>query len=452
MPLRIESAHRRRAWIAGVFVFAVLLLVVLAWLRNDPQRRGAQTVSGTTPAVRAIVAPSESGAAPGGESAGAVELCGYGRVGSIRTIDDYPPGIVAAADAAMDRIAVDLLSQPQPRQQAIGHYAQLVAAMRVAGAEFERSNPQCDEEACARRRRQAAEEAHAPFAQALARLAVASQDPTAYALGVYGCRLNRAGACAQLTTARWAQLEPDNAVPWFVLANEAHQNKDEAALVEALHRAARAKFSDYDWGTILAAADHREAVALAPASRLVFLTTLIGIYSAFPVPPYLAASQACERERIGDTARRQLCSDLATMMTERSGSLLEFSLGTAIGERTGWPAERVQRLRDEKEAMFMVSANDWISDDVHSCEFLRKLETRTREFATLGELRAGRQRIAASGRPVTALAAEWRELQVRQREALQRQEAAGAPDAAARSAQGTATAPRSSEGMAPAPR
>jgi hypothetical protein len=414
MSFRMESARRRWVWIAGALVAAVVLVVLLAWLRNGLQGHDANTGSGKTPAGLTAGASSDAGAAPGVAMAGTVELCGYGRVGPIRTIDDYPPGVVAAAEAAMDRIAADLLSQPRPRQQAIGHYAQLVAAMRAAGAEFERRNPQCDDEACARRRRQAAEEAHAPFAQALARLAVASQDPTAYALGVYGCRLNRAGACAQLTTARWAQLAPDNAAPWFVLADEAHQNKDEVALAEALHRAARSKFSDHDWSAILAMAEHREGVALAPASRLVFLTTLIGIYAGFPVPPYLAASQACSQERLGDAARRQLCADLATMMTERSGSLLEFSLGTAIGERAGWPAERVQRLRDEKEAVFMVGANDWIADDVHSCRFLEQLETRTREFATLGELRAGRERIAASGRPASALAAEWRELQRRQ--------------------------------------
>ncbi len=344
-------------------------------------------------------------------AAATVELCGYGRVAPIRTIDDYPAGVVAAAETAMARIGVDLLAQPQARLQAIGHYAQLVAAMRAAGEEFQRRNPNCDDEACAQRRQQAAEQAAATSAQALAQLAVASQDATAYALGVYGCRLNREGACVQLTTTRWAQLAPDNAVLWFVLAEEAHGRKDEAALAEALHRAARAKFSDYDWSAILAMADHREVAALAPASRLVFLTTLIGIYAAFPAPGYLAASQACAAERQADPARRQLCSDLATMMTERSGSLLEFSLGTAIGERAGWPAERVQRLRDEKDAILLIGSRDLIAEDVHSCRFLEYAETRTREFATLGELRAGRQRIAASGRSASALAAEWRELQ-----------------------------------------
>jgi hypothetical protein len=442
----------RRGWVAAAVLAAILLLALLAWLQSDPPGREARAVAGLPSAGRPAGAAPGAGATPPADKAGTVELCGYGRVAPIRTIDDYPAGVVAAAEAAMERIAADLLGRPQAREQAVGHYAQLVAAMRAAGAEFERRNPQCDDEACARRRRQAAELAAAPAAQALARLAVASQDPTAYALALYGCRLNRDGACAQLTAARWAQLAPDNAVPWFVVAEEAHQGKDEAALAEALHRAALAKFSDYDWSALLVMADDPKASALAPASRLVFLTSLIGIYAALPTPGYSAASEACSRERLGDAARRQLCGDLATMMTERSGSLLEFSLGTSIGERAGWPAERVQRLRNEKEAVFMVSARDWIGEDVHSCRFLEQLEARTREFATLGELRAGRQRIAASGRPVTALAAEWRELQVRQREAVQRQEAAGAPDAAARSAQGTAPAPRSTEGMAPAPR
>ena len=268
--------------------------------------------------------------------------------------------------------------------------------------------------------------------KSLARLAVASQDATAYALALYGCRLNREGACAQLSAARWAQLAPDNAVPWFVLADEAHAQKDDTALIEALHRASRAKTSEYDWAAILALAEHPRATALDPASRLVFLSTLIGIYSAFPTPAYLATGQACAADRLGEPQRRQLCSDLATMMTERSGSLLEFSLGTTIGERVGWPPARVQQLRDEKEAIFMVSAQDWIADDVHSCRFLEQIEARTREFATLGELRAGRQRVAASGRPANALAAEWRELQRRQREAATRQDAPGLPAASDR--------------------
>jgi hypothetical protein len=437
MPNRDGSAARRRRAKYAVYgaVAAALVAMLVVWLRPAPTPPVAGPVTdAANSAHRASDAQTPGAGDSAHDPAGTVELCGHGRVAPIRSIDDYPPGVVAAANQAMALIASDLQALPQPSRQALGHYAQLVAAMRVAGEDFERREPKCDDAACAQRRRGAAASAAAPFAQSLARLAVASQDGTAYAFALYGCRLNREGACAQLSAARWAQLAPDNAVPWFVLADEAQAQKEDTALIAALHRASRAKTSEYEWAAILALAEHPRATALDPAARLVFLSTLIGIYSAFPTPAYLAVGQACAADRIGEPQRRQLCSDLATMMTERSGSLLEFSLGTSIGERVGWPPARVQRLRDEKDAIFMVSTQDWSAYDVHSCRFLEQIEARTREFATLGELRAGRQRVSASGRPENALAGEWRELQRRQREAATRQDAPGLPPASDRPA------------------
>ena len=261
------------------------------------------------------------------------------------------------------------------------------------------------------RRWKVASEAAGPHAQTLARLAVASQDPGAYALALYGCRLNRDdGACAQLSAAHWAELEPDNAVPWFYLAEDAASRKDEAALSEALFRAAHAKTSDYHGSTILAMSEHPAARELASAPRLVYLSQLLGIYAALPAPPYLAVSQACSADRMADSTRRQQCLDLATMMTERSKSLIEFSLGTAIGERGGWPADRVQRLRDEIDAISFIGQSEMLADDVHSCRFLELLEVRTRELHALGELPAARRKISKSDRSVAVLAQGWRDL------------------------------------------
>ena len=114
---------------------------------------------------------------------------------------------------------------------------------------------------------------------------------------------------------------------------------------------------------------------------------------------------------MADSARWRLCVDLATMMTERSKSLVEHSLGTAIGERGGWPADQVQHLRDEKDAINIVDRKDWVAEDVHSCRFLEQLEVRTKELVELGELPSARQKLAASGRSVAVMAQEWRDLQ-----------------------------------------
>ena len=350
-----------------------------------------------------------SGAADGSAP---VELCGYGKTKPIRTTDDYPPEVVEAAERAFTSVADRLSAQHQPTARAVGLYARLVAAVRRAGEDDQRLNPNCTDTPCIQRRFKAAAAAARPHAEELARLAVASQDPRTYSMALFGCRLNQdSGACSQLSVARWSQLEPDNAVPWFYIAEEGAARKDEAALSDALLRAGRAKTSDNHWSTIFAMAEDPAARELAPAPRLVYLSHLFGIYAAFPAPPYLAVSNACGVEKMADSARRQLCVDLATTLTERSKSLVEHSLGTAIGERGGWPADQVQRLRDEKDAVNIVDRKDWVAEDVHSCRFLEQLEVRTSELVNLGELAAARQKLAASGRSVAAMAQEWRDLQ-----------------------------------------
>jgi hypothetical protein len=345
------------------------------------------------------------------DRSGNVELCGYGSTQPIRSTSDYPPEVSKVADVTFSNVAGAMASQSQARTQAVGLYAKLVAAMRRASDENRGLAGDCADEPCVQRRWKIAREAAEPHSQKLARLAVASQDPGAYALALYGCRLNRDdGACAQLSAAQWSQLAPDNAVPWFYLAEESASRKDEAALSEALLRASRAKTSDYHGSTVLAMAEHPTARELASAPRLVYLSQLLGIYAALPAPAYLAVSQACSADRMTDSARRQQCLDLATMMTERSKSLIEFSLGTAIGERGGWPADRVQRLRDEMDAISFIGQSEMLADDVHSCRFLELLEGRIGELNALGELPSARRKITTSDRSVAELAQGWRDL------------------------------------------
>lgn len=382
----------RRAGIVLAICCVLVLVALFAW--HALERTGSDPASSDRP--------------------GSVELCGYGSTAPIRSTGDYPAEVIKATDVAFSNVAEALASQSDPKIQAVGLYAKLVVAMRRAGDEYRRLTGECADEPCVQRRWKIASEAAGPHSQTLARLAVASQDPDAYALALYGCRLNRDdGACAQLSAAHWSELEPDNAVPWFYLVEDAASRKDETALSEALLRASRAKTSDYHWSMILAMAEPPAARELAPAPRLVYLSQLLGIYAALPAPPYLAVSQACSADRMAESTRRQQCLELATMMTERSKSLIEFSLGTAIGERGGWTADRVQRLRDETDAISFIGQSEMLVDDVHSCRFLELLEGRTGELYALGELPSARRKIATSDRSVAALAQGWREQQQR---------------------------------------
>jgi hypothetical protein len=372
----------------------------------ESTERGAS--SGTAPAPSKFAAPGPTTS----DQPGRVELCGYGSTQPIRDTSDYPAELINTAEHALAKVADDLSAQSEANLRAVGLYAKLVVAMRRAGEEDRTRFPECADEPCMQRRAKAARHAAGPHAQTLAQLALTSKEPGVYAIALFGCRLNRDdGDCAQLSNANWAQLEPGNAVPWLYLADDAAARKDEVAMSESLLRAARAETSDYHWATVLAMAQRPVARDLPAAPRLVYLSQLLGIYAALPTPQYVAVRQACAAERIRDSARRQLCLDLATMMTERSKSLVEFSLGTVVGEQAGWPLERVRRLHDEKDAILFAGQLDWVPDDVHSCRFLGQLEARTKELLAFGEMPSARQRIAASDKSVAVLAQGWRDLQ-----------------------------------------
>ena len=368
----------------------------------------APTERGTNKVPSKLASPGSTAPDP----ASTVELCGYGATQPIRDTSDYPPELINIAESSLAKVADDLIAQPEANLRAVGLYAKLVVAMRRAGDADRTRYPDCADAPCTQRRAKAARQAAEPHAQRLAQLALTSKEPSAYATALFGCRLNREdGACAQLSNSSWAQLEPGNAVPWLYLADSAATRKDEIAMTEALLRAARAETSDDHRASVLAMALRPAALDLPAASRLVYLSQLLGIYAALPAPPYVAVSKACSAERMSDSARRQLCVDLATMLTERSKSLVELSLGMAIGERAGWAPDRVRRLHDEKEAILFVGQRDWVPEDVHSCHFLERLEARTKELFTVGELPSARKRMAESDKSVAVLAQGWRDLQ-----------------------------------------
>jgi hypothetical protein len=348
----------------------LLVAVSLLLLNGDGRRSGATDASRATHAAQSIDAgrpPDPSGTAQSNR----VELCGYGPISPVRTTTDYPLAVRNAADQALAAIAKDLQARPRAKDQAIGLYAQLVSDMGRAAEDDERNYPDCSDERCIERRWRAARAAALPYAQAAARLAVASQDPHAYAMGLLACRLNWGeGVCRQLSTPGWARSDPDNAIPWLYQADEALARNDSAAITEALTRAARAKKSDLVWPSILMLAEHPIARGLAPAPRLVLLTHVFGVYAAFPIPPYRAVADRCKPESMKETQNRQLCSDLATLMTEHSSSVIEFNFGIKVGENSGWPPERVQRLRDVVDAIRFVEQTVVDVNDIQSCRFL----------------------------------------------------------------------------------
>ena len=231
------------------------------------------------------------------------------------------------------------------------------------------ARPGCErDEQCVREAMTFALEAGAAATDQLARHAIGSRSPGIYALAFYRCRrwaepAPASGACAQISSAQWAQIEPDNAAPWLYEAESAARRKDARALDEALLRASRARTLRLHDEAPLRLTDHSILRTDDPATAAMAHHELVGMRAALPAPDLQPAAQYCGASATMDGSRRLLCSDLAAVFAERSSALISMQIGVRIGERAGWSPERVAAVRDRLSAINQVSTGSFDPKD-----------------------------------------------------------------------------------------
>jgi len=122
-------------------------------------------------------------------------------------------------------LARQLSMRPAPSDRAVGAYLLMHTAVISGAMDFGAKNPGCSEnEQCRTQLNQIALQAGSAHREELAQLAATSDNPDVYALGVYACSLYEPvtdSRCSQLSAEQWARLEPDNAIPWFYVADSA---------------------------------------------------------------------------------------------------------------------------------------------------------------------------------------------------------------------------------------
>jgi hypothetical protein len=245
---------------------------------------------------------------------------------------------------------------------------------------------------------------------ALEQLATDTGDPAVYAIALAACNFGfrmGSGGCRQVTLNNWAALDPDNAVPWLLLAGEARRRGDVSGESADFTRAAQAtRVTPY--------IDSLDAFAapLLPADATPLDEAALGL-DVFSMglarwPPYSSAAlQFCSVVSLqGDDTVRARCNSLAELFVAHAGNLLDLGIGRALGERLGWPADRVQDLkllRDailevENEAVPQAPQTQW------SCDGVSRLNAWMRERRQLGELGVGRRGVAESGESIAELA------------------------------------------------
>ncbi len=177
-----------------------------------------------------------------------VEICGYGTV-ALRPDDPYPfQGIPQALrESALDAAEALMLANDDIQVNAAALWIGMQRGKRDAHGRIEQ----------------------------MARLAIGSQDPVVYALAVEACKTWPAqeyGSCSLISRAQWAQLDPDNAVPWLELAAQARENNAADTEAQALGMAAHARHVNTREGVLPTLVDRALGNRVTPLQRTLALS------------------------------------------------------------------------------------------------------------------------------------------------------------------------------------
>ncbi len=180
-------------------------------------------------------------------------------------------------------------------------------------------------------------------APALAALSAASIDPLVAMWAAERCQ--RAQGCDDAALAVWRSREPDNAAAWLLWLQRHPQRRAEA--LQGLAGATRfSVHADALLAAFMAAQPADTPAYLEPA----LWSYAIGVEAARTVPQYQLASALCKPPLAPGSEVHAVCQRLAEVMTEQADTDLARHIGARIGERVGWPADRVAQALERARA------------------------------------------------------------------------------------------------------
>ncbi|HEY2560550.1 MAG TPA: hypothetical protein VGI48_12640 [Caldimonas sp.] len=279
----------------------------------------------------------------------------------------------------------------------------------------------------------------------LASLASTTRDPRVYRLAMQACKFNpSAGSCALLNSAQWALLAVGNAAPWLEILQDASQRNDAAQIDEALYRiGTAARYEDDSLFVPGLIADRAKAQGVdLIASELLAVDAFLKM--TLTSPGFQAITKSCSVAALADANRRQACDGAASTLAEHSNSMLTLIMGTSLGRRLGWPADRVDAIRGlqfARDAMLRESDPEISFESAlsipGSCAGARRLLARFSTEGRVGEVQAVRDWLSASGKPIAPYALQAHEM-------FRRRDEADTVNAAAAAASAIAAAPPAS--------
>ena len=394
--------RRSRTRIALVAVAASLLAALLVYRRAQPETNALPAAPPGRGALSMLLQagpglPLVSGRTVRADLNAKVRRCHDEKAAADRGGTDIAPPSIEAMLADLGR---QLAPSPAATDRALGAYLSMTRLQDRAMADFEAARPGCaSDPKCQADASRAAETAGNSAREAVVRLASTTDRPEVYALAFYACHssseVQPSGPCTQLSAEQWARLEPGNATPWLFAADAAQKRGDAAALDEAMFRASQAPFNDSHESVFGALLQPAELQAQPLQVQVALDVGVFAIAAGLAYPGYGTAEQYCSVEAIGDPNRRQVCTDLARMMAERSDTLVSLALGLRLAERVGWPPDQLEALQQRWDAYEQIVPQD---PDLDNCEALGALDSIFVDALHHGQVGALRRAVAASGR------------------------------------------------------
>jgi len=365
--------------LAALIVVAVLL--VMGWLHRNQLPEVARRSSAPAPHVaerRIDVSPHDDSTttapprASTAEPASGIEVCGFGKVpATTADANDINQFVIGKTRKAHERWKVTLLDSSDLRARAFGLVLQRVEFLRddfVAQADESRDE--------------------------LVQLAAGGNDAAVYAITAGLCQTgfsdaDAAGACQRISLTEWARLDPDNAVPWIAIAQAARTRGDTSAEASAFARAAAARRIDNSSVSLLSFAMAETPRDATPLEKSALTSELIGHEAAWGRPEISEIGRYCSVTAVHQDETRKECNAVAELLVGPGTTMLYFSFGGTLGERVGWPAERVRQIADEKEALRQLETSN--ERDLWSCDTVSRMNAFIVEMGRVGEIGALRE-------------------------------------------------------------
>lgn len=227
-----------------------------------------------------------------------------------------------------------------------------------------------------------------PYARQLASMAANTRDVGVLQWAMSLCELTpRVFECSALSAEQLVLLEPDDGRHWLRLAAESPQRGNEALL----RAVAAPKIGSQQ--PLLPAVDAALPTGVPPYIQhdLLMQAHAIGLRSVDG--GLMFAAKFCPRQG-GESST--ICAALADALHDRGTDLITHGVGRALGERSGWPADRVAASRAAQTALMESTFDPLFSEQPFSCATVQSSNALLRDLAQFGELPAMRQMAAAA--------------------------------------------------------